>query len=46
MTTVLGSGFRWNDNGFWVLAFAGMTTVLGSGFRWNDNGFGFQLPLE
>jgi hypothetical protein len=25
MTMVLGSGFRRNDNGFWVLAFAGMT---------------------
>jgi hypothetical protein len=36
---VLGSGFRRNDNGFWVLAFAGMTTVLGSSFRWNDNVF-------
>jgi hypothetical protein len=43
---VLGSGFRRNDNGFWVLAFAGMTMVLGSGFRRNDNGFGFWLSPE
>jgi hypothetical protein len=46
MTTVLGSGFRWNDNGFWVLAFAGMTTFWGSGFRRNDNGFWFWLSPE